>query len=123
MPTKWLQQRANGSKNEPGIGFEGPGVGQCAVGHESSATFTVKSREGGCCEARVGHFTPLGRVRRSPAHSNFERNVTNFAPHEALKLIAWGRLTFEERVVVHPTLRGRVRRPPAHSYLTQCIDQ
>jgi hypothetical protein len=26
MPTKWLQQRANGAKKEPGIGFEGPGV-------------------------------------------------------------------------------------------------
>jgi len=26
MPTKWLQERTNGSKNEPGIGFEGPGV-------------------------------------------------------------------------------------------------
>jgi hypothetical protein len=26
MPTKWLQERVNGSKNEPGIGFEGPGV-------------------------------------------------------------------------------------------------
>ena len=27
MPTKWLQERTNGSKNAPGIGFEGPGVG------------------------------------------------------------------------------------------------
>ena len=26
MPTKWLQERVNGSKNELGIGFEGPGV-------------------------------------------------------------------------------------------------
>ena len=26
MPTKWLQERAHGSKNEPGIGFEGSGV-------------------------------------------------------------------------------------------------
>ena len=26
MPTKWLQERTNGSKNEPVIGFEGPGV-------------------------------------------------------------------------------------------------
>ena len=31
----------------------------------------------------------------------FERNVTRFAPHEALKLIARGKLTFDERVVVH----------------------
>ena len=26
MPTKWLQELTNGSKNAPGIGFEGPGV-------------------------------------------------------------------------------------------------
>ena len=26
MPTKWLQERHNGSKNDNGIGFEGPGV-------------------------------------------------------------------------------------------------
>ena len=26
MPTKWLQERADGSKNGQGIGFEGPGV-------------------------------------------------------------------------------------------------
>jgi hypothetical protein len=26
MPTKWLQERHNGSKNDTGIGFEGPGV-------------------------------------------------------------------------------------------------
>ena len=26
MPTKWLQERADGSKNGHGIGFEGPGV-------------------------------------------------------------------------------------------------
>ena len=24
MPTKWLQERTDGSKNAPGIGFEGP---------------------------------------------------------------------------------------------------
>ena len=27
--------------------------------------------------------------------------VTKFAPHEALRLIAGGKLTFDERVVVH----------------------
>jgi hypothetical protein len=26
MPTKWLQERPNGSKNDLGIGFDGPGV-------------------------------------------------------------------------------------------------
>ena len=38
MPTQWLQERANGSKNEPRIGFEGPGVAEtravfASVGH------------------------------------------------------------------------------------------
>ena len=32
--------------------------------------------------------------------SNFERNVTKFAPHKALKLIVRGKLTFDERVVL-----------------------
>ena len=32
---------------------------------------------------------------------NLERNVTTVAPHMALKLIAWGKLTFDERVVLH----------------------
>ena len=27
--------------------------------------------------------------------------VTKFAPHKALKLIAWGKWTFDERVVLH----------------------
>ena len=31
----------------------------------------------------------------------FEGYVTKFAPHTALKLIAWGKLTFDERVVAH----------------------
>ena len=36
MPTKWLQERTNGSKNAPVIGFEGPGVGPREV---TSANF------------------------------------------------------------------------------------
>ena len=32
---------------------------------------------------------------------NFERKVTTFAPHKALKSIACGKLTFDERVVLH----------------------
>ena len=32
MPTKWLQERADGSKNGHGIGFEGPGVGVVLIG-------------------------------------------------------------------------------------------
>ena len=27
--------------------------------------------------------------------------MTKFAPHKALKLIEWGKLTFDERVVLH----------------------
>ena len=32
MPTTWLQERPNGSKNDRGIGFEGPGVESHAQG-------------------------------------------------------------------------------------------
>ena len=32
---------------------------------------------------------------------NLEGNVTKFAPHKALKLIARGKLTFDERAVLH----------------------
>jgi len=32
---------------------------------------------------------------------NFDRHVTKFAPRKALKLIASGKLTFDERVVLH----------------------
>jgi len=32
---------------------------------------------------------------------NFDRNVTKFASHVVLKLIAWCKLTFGERVVLH----------------------
>ena len=44
--------------------------------------------------------------------SKFEVHVTKIAPQKAQKLIAWGKLTFDERFVVH---RVEV-------YLTQCID-
>ena len=43
---------------------------------------------------------------------NLERCVTSFAPHKALKLIACGKLTFDDRVVLHrvamrgPNMRG-----------------
>ena len=41
MPTKWLQERGNGSKNEDGIGFEGPGVdiGPVEACHQSPLCF------------------------------------------------------------------------------------
>ena len=41
MPTKWLQERADGSKNGHGIGFEGPGVEATESVHKGSPTGTV----------------------------------------------------------------------------------
>ena len=38
-----------------------------------------------------------------PQH--FEGYVTKFAPHKILKLIAWGKLTFDKRVVLHRVVR------------------
>jgi len=38
---------------------------------------------------------------------NFDCNVTTFAPHKALELIVWGRLTFDERVVLHRVAGNR----------------
>ena len=38
----------------------------------------------------------------------FEGHVTKFAPHKALKLIAWGKMTFDERVVLHRVVPGPV---------------
>jgi hypothetical protein len=35
--------------------------------------------------------------------------VTKSAPHTALKLIVWGKLTFDERVIVH-RMEGRYER-------------
>ena len=32
---------------------------------------------------------------------NFDRNVTKGAPRKALKSIAWGKLTSDERIVLH----------------------
>ena len=36
MPTKWFQERADGSKNGHGIGFEGPGVVTFDAGPEKA---------------------------------------------------------------------------------------
>ena len=33
--------------------------------------------------------------------SKLARNVTNFKPRKALKVIAWGKLTLYEQVVLH----------------------
>ena len=37
----------------------------------------------------------------------FKRNVTKFEPYKVLKLIAWGKLTCDQRVVLHRV--GRVQ--------------
>jgi len=58
--------------------------------------------------ARALH--PLGAVVRFPSHGGIRGfrppsvpggNVTQFAPHKALRLIARGKLTFDERVALH----------------------
>ena len=36
---------------------------------------------------------------------NFDRDVNEFAPYLPLKLIAWGKLTFDERVLLHCVVR------------------
>ena len=36
--------------------------------------------------------------------------VTKFAPRTALKLTAWCKLTFDERVVLHRVVRGKLDR-------------
>ena len=43
MPAKWLQERGNSSKNEDGIGFEGPGVDPCTSGRGAERSFSHKS--------------------------------------------------------------------------------
>ena len=59
------------------------------------------------------HVLYRSRRRRRPAGPRvssghfFKRNVTKFSPHTALKLIACGKLTFDERVVVHRLGRSR----------------
>ena len=47
----------------------------------------------------LGEVTTRWSMRVS-LPSNLQGDVTKFAPHKALKLIAWGQLTFDERVVV-----------------------
>ena len=49
-------------------------------------------------ESNGGLTLCLSRFRR-PSFPG--RYVTKFEPDEALKLIAWGKLTFDKRVVIH----------------------
>ena len=42
-----------------------------------------------------------GGVRGVRSHNLKGGNVTKFAPHNAVRLIASGKLTFDERVVLH----------------------
>ena len=41
MPTKWLQEWADGSKNGHGIGFEGPGVARSVTSIVTPATISL----------------------------------------------------------------------------------
>ena len=41
--------------------------------------------------------------------------VTKYAPHKALKLISRGKLTFEERVVLHRVVESRPKPPVVFS--------
>ena len=55
--------------------------------------------------------------------SKFEGHVTTLAPHQALKLIVGGKLTFDEMVVVHPVDSVRrdsvvSRHSPPHTCLS-----
>ena len=70
----------------------------------------ISGRSGGALnsEGLLAEHEPLFREVRDhllPATSillvrKFERNVTKFAPHKALKLIVRGKLTFDERVIL-----------------------
>jgi len=54
-------------------------------------------------------------IQALPAGSQkLEGSVTEFAPHRALKLIGWGKLTFDERVVVRCLvgMRDLLELPP-----------
>ena len=42
MPTKWLQERPNGSKNVLGIGFEGPGVDSSSLRNAERQRHTAR---------------------------------------------------------------------------------
>ena len=61
-----------------------------------------------------------GAIRRLPRVSvarNLERYVTKFAPHKVVKLTSKGKLTFDERVLVHRvagTAGGGTQEAPRH---------
>ena len=70
--------------------------GRCRVGDEK-----------GLDKVKLGE-TPFQRNLRTARWStrvslglNFDRNVTSFSPPTALKLIARGKLTFDEQFVLH----------------------
>jgi hypothetical protein len=56
MPTKWLQERVDGSKNGHGIGFEGPGVDS-----EMSRPGGTWAPENACPDGSVSQHTDFGR--------------------------------------------------------------
>ena len=68
---------------------------------------------GSWLEFDICHHDPIPSfVRKMTGHDprwssgvslrwNFDHNVTKFAPHEVPQFIAWGKLTFDERVGIH----------------------
>ena len=62
MPTKWLQERADGSKNGHGIGFEGPGV----VSHPPLRQSGAQPNGVSWVSRRTNWVTDLGATLGSP---------------------------------------------------------
>ena len=68
MPTKWLLERHNGSKNDTGIGFEGPGVDSTEWTGKKSLIFAlVVSSFGSSCTERI--FVEIRTSDRKPKAS------------------------------------------------------
>jgi len=55
----------------------------------------------GVAEHEEAHLGQDQCTRRVSFPTNLEGNVTTFAPHKALKLTLWGKLTFDETLAVH----------------------
>ena len=62
MPTKWLQERADGSKNGHGIGFEGPGVESLTTRWRQSHTRKPSSLPAFCPFRQLTICTEWGSV-------------------------------------------------------------
>ena len=76
----------------------------------------VPSSLGSGWQGRSGGF-PHGGLPRVSVARNLERYVTKFAPHKVVKLTSKGKLTFDERVLVHRvagTAGGGTQEAPRH---------